>query len=216
MRPPTRMRSPWPNRRRAVALLGAALVLTAGCANNFRTMRKPAPGATAPVTATSTVPTTQAAINTTPPPPEFVLTSSGFSPGGTIPATYTCDGPGTSPPLSWAAVPAATVELVLVVTDPQANDAIQWMVAGINPATAGVAAGATPTGGVVLANSQGTHAYEPLCPPAGQDHTFEFTLFPLTAPSGLTAASDPAAALARLSATDGAQSSVLTGDYHRA
>ncbi len=198
----------------ALALAVVLTGLASACATNFRTMRKPPPGVTAPTTASTLPTTTQAVINTAS-PTLFVLTSPGFEPGGTVPATYTCDGPGTSPPLAWSNVPAKTVELVLAISDPQADNAIQWMVAGISPTSTGVAAGATPAGGVVLANTAGAHAYAPLCPPAGQDHTYEFTLYALTTPSGLTAASDATAALAKVSTDATGTQAVLTGDYQR-
>ncbi len=199
-----------------VAVVATLVVLAGACATNFRTMRKPAPGATAPVTATtaSTTTTLQPVINTVA-PTLFVLTSTAFSGGGTIPAAYTCDGAGTSPALSWANVPPHTVELVLAISDPQANSAVQWMVAGISPTSTGVAAGATPSGGVVLANRSGAHAYAPLCPPKGQDDTYEFTLYALSSPSGLTASSDATAALAKVSADATGTQAVLTGDYQR-
>ncbi len=204
-----------PTLAKAVVVL-AVLVLSSACATNFRAMRKPAPGVTAPVTATtaSTTSTTQAVISTAA-PTLFVLTSPAFDPGGAIPAAYTCDGPGTSPALSWSNVPPNTVELVLAISDPQANSALQWMVAGIEPTTTGVAAGATPTGGVVLANRNGAHAYAPLCPAAGQDDTYEFTLYALSSPSGLTAGSAAPAALAKVSADATGTQAVLTGDYRR-
>ncbi len=204
-----------PTLAKAAAVL-AVLVLASACATNFRTMRKPAPGATAPVTATTAViPTSTQPVIATASPTLFVLTSPSFSAGGGIPATYTCDGPGTSPALSWSNVPPNTVELVLAVSDPQANSALQWMVAGIKPTVAGVAAGATPTGGVVLANRNGAHAYAPLCPAAGQDDTYEFTLYALSSPSGLTASSDATAALAKVSTDATGTQAVLTGDYQR-
>ena len=206
---------PWRVAGTAVAVL-ALLVVASACATNFRTMRKPAPGVTAPVTATtaSTTSTTQAVISTAA-PTLFVLTSSGFDPGGSIPAAYTCDGAGTSPALSWSNVPPHTVELILAISDPQANSALQWMVAGISPSVTGVAAGTTPPGGVVLANRAGAHAYAPLCPAAGQDDTFEFTLYALSRPSGLTAGSDANAALAKVAADATGTQAVLTGDYQR-
>ena len=205
-----------PTRRILVAAaLASMAVLASACASNFRTMRPPAPGATAPTTApVATTSSAPAALNTLA-PSLFVLTSSGFHPGGSIPATYTCDGAGTSPALSWADVPGHTVELVLAISDPQASSSIQWMVAGIHPSVTSVAAGATPAGGVVLANSAGQHAYAPLCPPKGQDHTFEFTLYALTSPSGLTANSTAAKALAKVSAQATGTQAVLTGDYQR-
>ncbi len=207
-----------PDRLRLVsgALVALAVVAAScvGCATNFRTMRRPAPGATAPTTASSFVPTSQAAINTTP-PKLFVLNSPGFTAGGSIPATYTCDGAGTSPPLTWSDVPTNAVELVLVVTDPQADNAVQWLVAGISPTSTGVAADATPPGAIVLANTHGTHAYAPLCPAAGQDDTFEFTLYALPKASGLTSTASPTAAVALVSGAAGGTEAVLTGDYQR-
>ncbi len=198
------------------ALAMAVLALASSCATNFRTMRKPAPGATAPVTATTaTTATTTQPVIATESPTLFELSSTSFQPGGSIPATYTCDGPGSSPALAWSNVPPHTVELVLAISDPQASSALQWMVAGINPATTGVAAGATPAGGVVLANRAGAHAYAPLCPAKGQDDTFEFTLYALTRPSGLTASSDATAALAKVSVDATGTQAVLTGDYQR-
>jgi phosphatidylethanolamine-binding protein (PEBP) family uncharacterized protein len=204
-----------PRRILATAALAAVVVLAGACASNFRTMRPPAPGATAPTTAPAAATTTAPAALNTLAPSLFVLTSSSFEPGGSIPAAYTCDGAGTSPALSWADVPANTVELVLAISDPQTTSSIQWMVAGISPSVTSVAAGATPAGGVVLANSAGNHAYAPLCPPKGQDHTFEFTLYALTSPSGLTADSSAAAALSKVSAQATGTQAVLTGDYQR-
>lgn len=211
------LRRPDPATRVVAAVLATALVVMAGaCATNFRTMRRPTPGATAPVTATtaSTTSTTQAVISTAS-PTLFVLTSPGFQAGGSIPAPYTCDGAGTSPPLSWSNVPPHTVELVLAISDPQANSVLQWMVAGINPSVTSVAAGTTPSGGVVLANRAGAHAYAPLCPAHGQDDTYEFTLYALSSPSGLTAGSDASAALAKVSSDATGTQAVLTGDYQR-
>jgi len=41
---------------------------------------------------------------------------------GAIPAKYTCDGQDSSPPLSWADVPAGTKSLVLIVDGPGCAD----------------------------------------------------------------------------------------------
>ena len=52
----------------------------------------------------------------------LTLTSPAFSSDGTIPAKYTCDGDGTSPPLEWSGVPDTAMSLALVVDDPDAPD----------------------------------------------------------------------------------------------
>jgi phosphatidylethanolamine-binding protein (PEBP) family uncharacterized protein len=174
--------------------LVAGLILAA-CGTSGRTLRPPKPGATAP-TALATTTTAAPAFNNSGSNADlFVLSSSAFSPGGTIPAAYTCDGAGTSPPLTWSNVPAGT--------------------AGIQPTVTGIAAGSTPPGAVVLANGSGTHAYTPMCPPAGQRHSYEFTLYSLKAPSGLTAASDTSQAIAQVGTEATGTAAVLTGDYQR-
>ncbi|MGD8495563.1 MAG: YbhB/YbcL family Raf kinase inhibitor-like protein [Gemmatimonadales bacterium] len=65
------------------------------------------------------------------------LTSSAFEDGHPIPVRHTADGADVSPPLAWTEVPAETVELALVVDDPDAPRAepwVHWLLYGI-PAT---------------------------------------------------------------------------------
>jgi Raf kinase inhibitor-like YbhB/YbcL family protein len=205
-----------PRRRAPLALALLVVLLAAACGTTGRTLRPPPPGATAPTTAPTTT-ADSAAFNTvtTATTTLFVLSSPAFQPGDTLPKRYTCDGAGTSPPLTWANVPPGTVELVLVVTDPDANSFVHWMVAGIPPNTTGIQPNELPSAAVVLANSAHTHVYSPPCPPKGQDHTYEFTLYPLKAPSGLTAASDTATAVTALDKAN-LRPAVLTADYARA
>lgn len=175
-------------------------------------MEEPAPGATAPprrADVTSTV-----ADNTFIPAGLFSLASPAFAPNSEIPAEHSCDGTGTSPPFTWGNVPDGTVELVLLITDPDASGFIHWMVTGIDPSTTELLGSAVPPGAIVLSSSDGQPAYVPLCPPPGPAHTYEFTLYALTSPSGLTPAADTRAASAQV-ATSAAQTAVLTGTYAR-
>ena len=55
------------------------------------------------------------------------LTSSAFQDGHSIPVRHTADGADLSPPLAWTEVPADTVELALVVDDPDAPRAEPWV-----------------------------------------------------------------------------------------
>ena len=200
----------------APAILLAGAVLLAACGTTGRTMRPPPPGATAPTTAsTLSTASSGAAINTAPTTAGFfVLNSAAFTPGGTLPTAYTCDGAGTAPPLTWSDVPKGTAELVLALSDPDAGGYVHWMVAGIPPTSVGLTPEKLPPSAVVLANSKGTHAYDPPCPPRGQSHSYEFTLYALTKPSGLTASTDAKAAIAKFdSLTPGP--AVLTADYER-
>jgi len=48
------------------------------------------------------------------------VTSLAFADHAPIPAEYTADGAGVSPPLQWSGVPSGTVSVVLVVEDADA------------------------------------------------------------------------------------------------
>src|SRR5262245_44299384 len=48
------------------------------------------------------------------------IASTYFSPVGTIPKKFTCDGPDGSPPLAWKGAPAGAQSLALIVDDPDA------------------------------------------------------------------------------------------------
>jgi len=199
-----------------VALVVVALALAA-CGTNGTSLRAPAPGVTAPVSATTTVTTVGPSIQTLPvstTPAFFSLSSDAFQAGSEIPSTFSCDGAGTSPPLTWYHVPPGTAELVLVVDDADLHQFVHWLVAGIKPTETGIPAGATPPGAIVLANGSGTKAYAPMCPPKGDTHTYEFTLYALTKPSGFTASSDTAAAIKMLQGAH-APEVVLTGTFTR-
>lgn len=52
--------------------------------------------------------------------PLIRLESPAFFDGGSIPARFTADGPGVSPPLVWRGAPPGTHSLVLIVEDPDA------------------------------------------------------------------------------------------------
>jgi Raf kinase inhibitor-like YbhB/YbcL family protein len=188
--------------------------LTAACGTSGRGMQAPAPGATAPPRKPDVTTTTVAGANTSVIGPLLALTSAAFPPGGDVPGTYTCDGAGGPPPLNWANIPDGTVELAVVVIDPDAGEYLHWLVAGIPVAPTSLDLASMTPAEVVLANSAGTKGYAPLCPPAGETHTYDFTLYALSAPSGLTAASDPTQALTKL-ATTATATAVLTGSYAR-
>ncbi len=66
-------------------------------------------------------------------PATMAMTSSAFAAGGGIPAKYTCDGQGVSPPLQWDAPPSGTQSLALIVTDPDAPGGtyVHWVIYGL-------------------------------------------------------------------------------------
>ena len=101
-------------------------------------------------------------------PKEVLLVSSPvFRAGSKIPALYTCDGVGISPPLRWSAIPHSTVEMALFVLDTQSistgKPLIYWAVADLHPTLKGISAGKLPPGAIVGRNSLGQARYT-ICP----------------------------------------------------
>jgi hypothetical protein len=180
-------------------------------------MQAPGPGVTGPPRRAESTTTTVASMNSLVTSTVMTLTSSAFAPGDEIATLYTCDGEGTAPPLSWTNVPPGTVELALTITDPDAGGYVHWVVAGLPATTQAIGGAGLPAGAVELASSAGTNAYAPPCPPPGESHGYDFTLYALSTPSGLTASSPTADALIKL-ASEAAPggTTVLTGSYTRA
>jgi Raf kinase inhibitor-like YbhB/YbcL family protein len=106
------------------------------------------------------------------------LTSSAFEAGQEIPAQYTCDGQGMSPPLLIGDVSPGTKSLALLLNDPDApgGNFVHWIVWNIPPQTTEIVAGKLPAGAQTGRNSAGTNEYFPPCPPSGS-HRYVFTLF---------------------------------------
>lgn len=130
-------------------------------------------------------------------PGAFSIASSAFERNGAIPAKYTCDGAGISPPLSWSKAPAHAAEFVLFVIDDSANGTnggIRWIVGGIDPSSTGVAEGKLPQGGILGTNTAGKAAYSPICPAPGHTDTIEFVLYALRRPISLSTGFQPAVA----------------------
>jgi Raf kinase inhibitor-like YbhB/YbcL family protein len=116
------------------------------------------------------------------------LSSSAFGDREAIPMVYGCDGEEVSPPLTWDRVPGGAAELLLFVHDPDApgGDFVHWIVAGIDPATAGFDEGAVAPGVVEGSNGFGRTGWAGPCPPPGdQPHHYVFTLYVLGEPSKL-------------------------------
>jgi len=181
-------------------------------------MRDPKAGATAPArknagsTSTTAKPgattASSAAISST----SLSLTTSAWNTGGAIPKAYTCDGANTSPPLSIAGAPGRSAELVLMVTNQNRPSETLWILSGIAPTTAAIPQGGVPSGATQIVNSSGTARWNGPCPTPGPN-TYEFALYSLDRPSGLTANSTRADVEAVI-ATSGS-ASVITGTFKR-
>jgi Raf kinase inhibitor-like YbhB/YbcL family protein len=127
-------------------------------------------------------------------PDKFTLSSPAFREGGTIPKRFTCDGAGTSPPLSWTGVPASSKELLLLMEDPDAPNGtfVHWIVAHIPPSSRGMPAGRAPAGAVQLQQSFGKSAYGGPCPPEDDPpHHYVLTLYSLDGKLAVSKADSP-------------------------
>jgi len=202
----------------ALAIAALAISLTA-CGTNGRTMEEPKPGATAPArnNAGSTVPgNTNATVDSTSSPQirstAFTLTTSAWKTGESIPKPFTCDGVDTSPPFAINGVPAGTTELVFVASSQSDLNQTLWLLAGIGPATVSIPQGGVPTGAIQITNSSGTPRWSGPCPPSGANG-YEFALYALASPSGLTTSSTLADVNAAIAKSTSA--SVISGTYSR-
>ena len=129
-------------------------------------------------------------------PEPVTVSSPAFTAGAAIPPRFTCEGDNRSPPLSWAGVPAGTVELALVVDDPDAprGTYVHWVVVGLDPASTELAEAAVPPDARQLPNSAGKAAYTGPCPPGGPAHHYRFTVYALQHAAQVDADASPDAA----------------------
>lgn len=99
----------------------------------------------------------------------LAVTSPAFAEGQPIPARFTCAGDGTSPAFVWTGVPAGTVEVAVIVSDPDAprGTFLHWLVYGLPPRDGGFAEGRAPEGAHQGVNSARTADWCPPCPPSG-------------------------------------------------
>jgi phosphatidylethanolamine-binding protein (PEBP) family uncharacterized protein len=119
----------------------------------------------------------------------FALTSPAFVDGGTLPATFTCDGEGVSPPLAWSGVPDGTRELALLMTT-EARDGRKWnWVLHAIPASIGsIARGARDVGVAGLTSDGPLLQYSPPCSQGPGAKGYTFTLYALSGAPALPSA----------------------------
>lgn len=115
----------------------------------------------------------------------FVLTSSAFTAGQSIPVAFTCDGQDTSPQLDWSAPPAGTQSYALIMDDPDAPAGtwIHWVLynipAEVRTLPQGISTDETVSAGALHGkNSWRALGYGGPCPPSGT-HRYFFKLYAL-------------------------------------
>ncbi|HEY6891942.1 MAG TPA: YbhB/YbcL family Raf kinase inhibitor-like protein [Solirubrobacter sp.] len=152
-------------------------------------------------------------------PENIEFSTPNFKNGGAIPKANTCDGAGKPPTIVWRALPAGSIELVLVVEDPDAPDGTftHWTAWGISAQSgAGLAPdGQFPAGLKEGKNSAGKVGWTPPCPPKGDDaHHYTFSFYALNKGLTLEPGASPEAVRAELKGALGR--GTFTGTYKRA
>jgi len=118
----------------------------------------------------------------------FRLTSPAFGDGEELDPSFTADEEdAVAPPLEWTAPPPGTVELAIVVEDPDAPGSepfCHWLVWGLPPQAGKLLEGETPPR--AGKNSFGNSEWLLPDPPAGQGpHDYVFQIFALDLPIAL-------------------------------
>lgn len=112
------------------------------------------------------------------------LTSTAFAADGPIPAEYTDDGDGISPPLAWTGVPEAAACLALIVEDadsPTPRPLVHLVAAPLERSIGGFAEGGLDEDATGR-NSFLSQGWLPPDPPPGHGaHRYAFQLFALDA-----------------------------------
>jgi Raf kinase inhibitor-like YbhB/YbcL family protein len=201
------------------AAVSALVVVCAlgGCTHAGRALKPVAPGATAPpttvVTSSTSAPSQPGAgsIGAT----GLALSSSAFAPNGLMPVELSCDGTNVSPSLEWTGVPDGAVELAVTVTDPEAKGFVHWVLAGLPASVRALAPGAVPEGAAEATNGKGTTGWTGPCPPAGPAHHYVFTLYALSAASGVTDGMAAAEAIVKITSAPVLATANLVGQYQR-
>lgn len=199
-------------------MLGATLL--AACGTSGRELRDVRPGETAPsrTEQAGAGPTSSGGTSTAPPAGGLVLTAADFSGGEALPVSASCDGDGISPALRWSGVPEGTAELALTVVDTAGEGGVHWAVTAVPPDATGVERGQAPAGAIVHTNVEGEPGWTSVCPPDGETHTYELTLYALPEPLALddtASGAEVVEGLTARAAAGGATVSLLVGTYGR-
>lgn len=157
--------------------------------------------------------------------PSLDLTSPAFADGARLPARFTADGEGVSPPLTWGAAPEGTALYALLVEDadaPAPQPLVHAVVWGIAADVGRLAEGAISRDGAgtperdVGRNSYLREGWLPPDPPTGHGaHRYVFQLFALDAGVGAPGETPGRSAILAAMAGHVLAAGVLTATYDR-
>lgn len=113
----------------------------------------------------------------------FTLTSSVAPDSGTLPADYTCDGYGSTLPLSWSNPPAGTVEYALLLSTAPTPGTVKydWVLYHIPSATTGLDQDTFLVGTLGVGDDGPGAIYDPPCSQGPGSKLYTFTLYALSA-----------------------------------
>ena len=154
----------------------------------------------------------------------IAVTSLAFVDHGPLPALYTADGEGMSPPLQWSGVPEAATSVVLIVEDadsPTPHPLVHAIAVGLAVDEGALKEGAlddaadAPEDARLGRNSYLRHGWLPPDPPPGHGaHRYAFQVFALAGDSALPETPGRDALMEALT-RDAIASGLLVGIYER-
>lgn len=119
---------------------------------------------------------------------EMTLSSTEIAEGATLNVNqvfqgFGCEGGNSSPNLSWANAPEGTKSFAITVYDPDAPTGSGWwhwfafnIPADVNELGNGAS---LPEGAIELTNDYGAKGFGGACPPPGEVHRYQFTVYAL-------------------------------------
>jgi Raf kinase inhibitor-like YbhB/YbcL family protein len=154
----------------------------------------------------------------------IAVTSLAFVDHGPLPALYTADGEGVSPPLQWTGVPASATSVVLIVEDadsPTPHPLVHAIAVALPVDDGTLRQGAlnddadAPQDSRLGRNSYLQHGWLPPDPPPGHGkHRYAFQVFALTGEATLPETPGRDALMEAL-AKDAIASGMMVGTYER-
>ena len=112
----------------------------------------------------------------------FTLTSPGIGVGNAFPAKYTCDGAGTSPPITWTNAPKGAKGYAVVMdhVPPEGGHHWYWLMWGITAKTTAIAANSTKVGYLGGNSVNKNIGYAPPCSKGPGAKTYTITVYELS------------------------------------
>lgn len=112
----------------------------------------------------------------------FTLTSTVGSSGGALPDDFSCDGPGSTIPLSWSNAPAGTREFALLMTTLPGDGTTKWnwVVYNIPASTRSLPRDSFLIGTLGVGSDGPGTVYNPPCSQGPGTKTYTYTLYALS------------------------------------